>query len=155
MWCVGCCIPDKLIFNWDNTPINIVPGSQRTITQKGSKIIELIGLGDKCQIAAVVCGTLSGDFLPLQLIYAGKTKACLPNANFPKDWLLIYMPNHWSKRRQDQRIHTVSHLQRKRKSYTFPVLAIFNVFYWWCWGRIIFLLSLFLLIARISCSLWI
>ena len=53
--------------------INIVPA----MAQKGAKRIEMIGLQDKRQITAVVCGTLSGEFLPLQLIYTGKTAACL------------------------------------------------------------------------------
>lgn len=128
-------IPHELIFNWDHTPVNIVPGSQWTMAQKGSKRIELIGLGDKRQITAVVCGTLSGEFLPLQLIYAGKTKACLPTANFPKDWLLSYTPNHWSnedKTKEYIQSVIIPYVQRKRKELgladTFPALAIFDVF---------------------------
>ena len=70
-------IPDELILNWDHTPINIVPGLSCTIAQKGAKWIEMIALHDKCQIMAVVCGTLSREFLPLQIIYTGKTAVCL------------------------------------------------------------------------------
>ena len=105
------------------------------MAQKGSKRIELIGLGDKRQITAVVCGTLSGDFLPLQLIYAGKTTACLPNAKFPKDWLLSYIPNHWSnedKTKEYIQSVIIPYVQRKRKelslAVTFPALAVFDVF---------------------------
>ena len=58
-------IPDELILNWDHTPKNIVPGSSWTMAQKGAKRIEMVALHDKCQITAMVCGTLSGDFLPL------------------------------------------------------------------------------------------
>ena len=79
-------IPDELILSWeDHTPINIVLGSSWTMAQKGAKQIEMIGLHDKCQITAVICGTLSGEFLPLQLIYTGKTAACLPKVKFPED----------------------------------------------------------------------
>ena len=163
-------IPDELIFNWDHTPINIVPGSQWTMAQKGSKRIELIGLGDKRQITAVVCGTLSGDFLPLQLIYAGKTTACLPNAKFPKDWLLSYTPNHWSnedKTKEYIQSVIIPYVQRKRKELslvvTFPALAIFDVFKGHTTDAVfrmlrdnhIFMLLAFLLIARINFSLWI
>jgi len=65
------------------------------MVQKAAKRIELIGLGDKRQITAVVCGTLNGDLLPPQLIYTGKTTACLPSVEFHKDWLLSCTPNHW------------------------------------------------------------
>ena len=37
-----------------------------------------------------------GDFLPVQLIYTGKTKRCHPPFSFPKDWLISHTPNHWS-----------------------------------------------------------
>lgn len=89
-------ILDELILNWDHTPINIVPGSSWTMAQKGAKRIEMIALYDKCQITAVVCGTLSREFLPLQLIYTDKTTACLPKVQFLEDWLLSYTHNHWS-----------------------------------------------------------
>ena len=56
------------------------------MAQKGAKRIEMIGLDDKQQITAVVYGTLNGNFLPLQLIYAGKTTACLPSVKFLKDF---------------------------------------------------------------------
>ena len=43
----------------------------------------------------VVAGTLTGELLPLQLIYQGKTKQCLPRVKFPDDWLISFTPNHW------------------------------------------------------------
>ena len=63
---------------------------------KGSKQVEIVGMSDKRQITAIFCGALSGDFLPPQLIYQGKTTACLPRYNFPNDWHVTYTPNHWS-----------------------------------------------------------
>jgi len=87
-------IPSELVFNWDHTGINIVPGSQWTMEAKGSKRVELVGLDDKCQIAAVFCASLAGEFLPAQLIYRGKTMACLPRFVFPDDWDVTYTPNH-------------------------------------------------------------
>ena len=61
-------IPGELVFNWDHTGINIVPGSQWTMEPKGSKRVELAGLNDKRQITAVFCASLAGEFLPVQLI---------------------------------------------------------------------------------------
>ena len=77
-------IPKDLILNWDQTGINYVPVSQWTMEKKGSKCVEVIGLGDKRQITAVFAGTLAGDFLPVQLVYQGKTTKCLPDIDFPK-----------------------------------------------------------------------
>jgi len=83
----------------------------------------------------VVCGTLNGDFLPPQLIYTGKTTACLPNVEFPKDWLLSYTPNHWSnedKTKEYLQSVIIPYVRRKRQelhlSDAFPALAIFDVF---------------------------
>ncbi len=89
-------IPPQLVINWDQTGISIVPGSSWTMEAKGTKRVEIVGMGDKRQITAVFCGTLSGEFLPPQLIYQEKTPACLPRYTFPSDWNVTYTPNHWS-----------------------------------------------------------
>ena len=45
------------------------------------------GLTDKCNITLTFVISLSGEFLPLQIIYQGKTKASLPrNFSFPKSF---------------------------------------------------------------------
>ena len=105
------------------------------MAQKGAKRIEMIGLDDKRQITAVVCGTLSGDFLPMQLIYTGKTTACLPTIKFPKDWLLSFTPNHWSneeKTKEYLESIIIPYIKTKRHELglddTFPALVIFDVF---------------------------
>ena len=67
-------IPNDLIINWDQTAIKYVPVSQWTMERVGSKRVEIAGLDDKRQITAVFAGSLTGDFLPIQLIYQGKLK---------------------------------------------------------------------------------
>lgn len=57
----------QLIFNWDQTGINIVPCSKWTMEVRGAQCVELSGLNDKRMITAVLCGTLSGDFLPISV----------------------------------------------------------------------------------------
>ena len=71
-------VPSDLILNWNYTGINIVPSSTWIMEAKGSKRVEAVGLNDKRQITAVFCAALSGELLPLQLIYQEKTTACLP-----------------------------------------------------------------------------
>lgn len=45
---------------------------------------------------AVFCGTMDGHFLPLQLIYSGKTQRCHPVYDFPDKWCITHSENHWS-----------------------------------------------------------
>ena len=35
-------------------------------------------------------------FLPPQLMYEGKTVACLPKTNLPSDWHVTFTPFHWA-----------------------------------------------------------
>lgn len=67
-------IPFSLIINWDQTAINYIPLSSWTMEKRGSKRVEIIGLNVKRQITAVFAGTLTGDFLPPQLIYRDTTQ---------------------------------------------------------------------------------
>lgn len=89
-------VPDDLIINWDHTGINYVPTSNWTMAEEGSSRVEIVGLGDKRQITAVLACTLSGKFLPPQVIYSGKTARCLPTVSFPKSWHVTFTQNHWA-----------------------------------------------------------
>ena len=89
-------IPPGLILNWDQTGIRLVPAASTTMEQRGVKRVEVVGQNDKRLITAVFCGSLQGDFLPLQLIYKGKTSRCHPHYEFPSGWHITQSPNHWS-----------------------------------------------------------
>ena len=89
-------IPAELILNWDQTGIKIVPSSTWTMDAQGSKRVEVAGINDKRLITAVFCGSLTGDFLPVQVIYQGKTNRCHPHHEFPPDWDITHSPKHWS-----------------------------------------------------------
>ena len=39
---------------------------------------------------------MAGDFLPPQIIYAGKTPRCHPSTKFPEDWNITFTQNHWA-----------------------------------------------------------
>lgn len=53
-------------------------------------------------ITFIVCligtfaGTLSGKFLPIQLIYGGKTDQCHPKFQFPTSFHITHSENHWA-----------------------------------------------------------
>ena len=89
-------IPPELILNWDQTGIKIVPFSTWTMEQRGAKRVEMVGVNDKRQITAVFCGSLTGDFPPIQVIYKGKTSRCHPHFTFPPGWHVTHSPKHWS-----------------------------------------------------------
>ncbi len=125
-------VPPELVFNWDQTGISIVPGSSWTMEPKGSKRVEIVRISDKRQLTAVFCGTMTGDFLPPQLIYQGKTSSCLPRYKFPDDWHVTCTPNHWSnedKMKEYIKRIIVPYVDRKRKELNVPsdqpALAIF------------------------------
>ena len=89
-------IPPQLVINWDQTGIHYVPVSTWTMAPGGSKRVEIVGIDDKRQITAVFAGSMSGEFLPPQLIYKGKTPKCQPSGDCPSDWHVTYTGNHWS-----------------------------------------------------------
>ena len=60
-------IPYDLIINWDQTGIKYIPVSEWTMEKVGSKKVEIAGVNDKRQITAVFAGSLTGDFLSVQL----------------------------------------------------------------------------------------
>ena len=78
-------IPHDLIINWDHTGIEYIPVSQWTMAQEGSKRVEISGIEEKRQITAIVAGSLSGDFLPIQLVYKGTTTKCFSPVTFPEN----------------------------------------------------------------------
>ena len=88
-------IPDDMIVNWDQTAIKYIPLSNWTMDKEGSKRVEVAGIDDKCQITATFAASLSGQFLPVQLVYEGKTTKCHPTVEFPEGWNITHTQNHW------------------------------------------------------------
>ena len=66
------------------------------MAEQGAKKISIAGIDDKCQFTSVFTVTLDGQFLPVQLIYQGSTKGCLPHVKFRSDWHVTSSPNHWA-----------------------------------------------------------
>ena len=53
------------------------------------------GIDDKRQIIATFTVSMTGKFLPVQLIYEGKTPRCLPRFDFLADFNVTFSDNHW------------------------------------------------------------
>ena len=89
-------IPPELVINFDQTGIHYVPVSSGSMEMEGAKRVELVGKDDKRQITAIFEISMSGDFLPIQLVYQGKINKCLPLLDFPPNWDITFSDNHWS-----------------------------------------------------------
>ena len=89
-------IPQEMVVNWDQSGINIVPLSNWTMEQEGASRIEIVGLNDKRQITMTFAASLSGDFLPPQILYKSKTERCHPSFSFPDGYDIWHSPNHWA-----------------------------------------------------------
>jgi hypothetical protein len=94
-------IPEELIINSDQTALHIRPSTDQTYDIKGVKDVKSLGKDDKHQITCTVSSVASGDLLPLQLIFQGKTTVVVPK--YPramvaraKGWHLTMSSNHWS-----------------------------------------------------------
>ena len=127
-------IPQDLIINFNQTALNYVPATPWTMEQQGTKRIEVIGKGDKWQITAVFGGIMTGDFLPLQLIYEGKTERCLPRYKFPTSRHMTQSESHWSNEitmKQYIEKFILPYINRKREELQFPndqpALLIFDL----------------------------
>ena len=70
-------VPSALVLNLDQTPLSYVSPGKYTFSSKGSKNVPVKGLDDKKQITVTFVFSATGSFLPIQLIYQGKSKKML------------------------------------------------------------------------------
>ena len=89
-------IPHLLIMNLDQTPLTYIPAMNHTMAKQNSKSVSIARTEDKRSITGTFTITLSGHFLPMQLVYGGKTKQRLPRFTFPDGFSLSYNPKHFS-----------------------------------------------------------
>lgn len=87
-------IPPELILNADQTPSSYVSVGKSTMAKRGDKSVSIKGLSDKRNITLTFIITLAGDFLPLQIIYGGKT--CTKDFRFPSGFCISHNAKHWS-----------------------------------------------------------
>ena len=67
-----------MIISSDQTPLKYVSTANYTLAEKGSKTVTLEGGNDKRTITGTFGITFTNKFLPIQLIYGGKTDQSLP-----------------------------------------------------------------------------
>ena len=93
-------IPKAKITNLDQTPSKYVPGCNKTLTPKGIKTISVAGSSDKRAITAKFSITTDGKFLPMQIIYGGKTSKSILPVSFPDSFLVSANKKHYSKEKE-------------------------------------------------------
>ena len=89
-------IPKLLVINIDQTLSKYVPGCNKTLAPKGAKNVLIAGSTDKRTITAAFSITMDGKFLPVQIIYGGKTSKSIPRVSFPDGFLVSANPKHYS-----------------------------------------------------------
>ena len=77
-----------------------------TMEKKNSSSVPIIGSSDKRSITGTFIVTLDGQFLPMQLIYGGKTLKSLPNFEFPDSFSLSVNPKHFSNNQESIKVVT-------------------------------------------------
>ena len=92
--------PHSLIINLDQTLTNYLPVGRTTLTKNNTKTVPAKGISNKRTITATFAISLQGEFLPMQLIYGGKTRKCLPRFKFPEKLSLSYNETHYSNEKE-------------------------------------------------------
>ncbi|KAJ3718872.1 hypothetical protein C8R42DRAFT_697290 [Lentinula raphanica] len=77
-------IPPKLVINVDQPDIFLLPNSSQTHHTKGDRQVDLVAKDEKRAYTLLVASTSSGDFLPFQCVWPGKTHRSLPSTHAPE-----------------------------------------------------------------------
>ena len=97
-------IPDSLIMNMDQRPLKYVPAMNHTMAKRNSKSVATAGSTNKRSITGTFVITLDGRFLPMQVIYGGKTQQSLHRFNFPHGFSLRCNRKHFSNTEESVKI---------------------------------------------------
>ena len=89
-------IRPSLIINIDQSPLSYVNTGKYTFSFKDAKNTPIKGVDEKRQITATFAVSCTGEFLPIQLIYAWKTERSQPKYSFPLSFSVTFTENHWS-----------------------------------------------------------
>ena len=83
--------------NFDQAPLKYAPVANQTLSRKRSKHVAIKEQSFKQAITATFGITFFDKFLPMQLIYGGKTKRSFPKVKFPDSFSLSVNEKHFSK----------------------------------------------------------
>ena len=89
-------ISSALVVNIDQALLKYIPVGNETKAATGEHSVTNEGSADKRSTTGTFAISFDGNFLPVQLIYGGKTTQSLPRFEFPKDFSLSTNPKHFS-----------------------------------------------------------
>ena len=128
-------IPKSLVINLDQTPSKYVPGCNKTLAPKGVKNVSIAGSTDKRTITATFSITMDGQFLPMQIIYGGKTSKSIPRVSFPDGFLVSANPKHYSNEEESLKMMEhiiIPYVQQQRNTLKldaeYPAMLLMDVF---------------------------
>ena len=128
-------IPPNLVVSFDQTPSKLVPVDRSTLAKRNSTNAAIAGSSDKRTITATFAVSLSGHFLPPQLIYSRKTTQSLSKYEFPKSFSLSVNPTHYNNSKESIKFieeilvpHFTKKLQDLGLNIDHKALIIFYVF---------------------------
>ena len=87
-------ISADLVINLDQTPLSYVSPRKYTFNFKGAKHVPIKSVMTSVKLLLHFQSFQTAEFLPVQLIYPGKTKRCLTNFQFPRSFQITYTENH-------------------------------------------------------------
>ena len=121
--------------NFDQIPLKYAPVAKQTFSHKGSKHVAVKGQSFKQAITATFGTTFSNKFLPMHLIYGGKTKRSLLKVKFPDSFSLSVNEKHFNNTNESLKLIEgiiTPYVEKERDklglSDNQPALVIFNVF---------------------------
>ena len=89
-------ISSSLIINFDQTSSKHVQVSSMTMEKRGETNVPIAGANGKRSITATFFITFDNNFLPMQLIYKGKSNKSLPKLDSPDGFSLSANKTHYS-----------------------------------------------------------
>ena len=89
-------IPNSLVLNIDQILLSISIYRKIHFSSKCAKNVTIKGVNDKRQTTSISAVSSTGNFLPMQLIYTGKTRRCLPRCEFPASFSASFTKSHRS-----------------------------------------------------------
>ena len=128
-------IPNSMVINLDQTSSKYVPGCNKTLALKGIKSVSVAGSTDKRTITATFSITMDGKFLPIQIIYGGKTSKSILPVSFPDSFLVSAFENNYSNQKKSLKMlehiiipYVKKQLQNISLDPQYPALLIMDVF---------------------------
>ena len=108
-----------------------------TMAKRGETNVPIAGANDKRSITATFSITFDNKFLPMQLIYKGKTNQSLPKVDFPDGFSLSANKTHYSNEEEALKFIDkilLPHVQKEQEKLRCEkALLIFDVS--WCQKR--------------------